>query len=234
LDWCDQLAKLFSKETFKLWWRPGLFVLFLISVVATGFYFNIAGRLEEIQEWIRQLGWMGYVMFVLIHVASMIAVTPRSVLAVAAGLIFGPVAGVILVTISSISGASVTFLLARYLARDTVERWFSKHKHLEHFYHMAETRGAMMIAITRVVPILPATVLNYGFGLTKIRFSRYFLWSLLCMIPGTLIYVLGANIITKIALDTAIPMWLVAILAAALIICGVCIITMRKFVLRMN
>ena len=64
-------------------------MLFLISVVTTGFYFNIAGRLEDIQEWIEQLGWAGYVMFILIHTASMIAVTPRSVLAVAAGLIFG-------------------------------------------------------------------------------------------------------------------------------------------------
>ena len=209
-------------------------MLFLISVVTTGFYFNIAGRLEDIQEWIEQLGWAGYVMFILIHTASMIAVTPRSVLAVAAGLIFGPVAGVILVTISSISGASVTFLLARYLARDTVERWFSKHKQLENFYHMAETRGAEMIAITRLVPILPATVLNYGFGLTKMRFSKYFLWSILCMIPGTFIYVLGANVVTKIISNAAIPMELAAVLVAAVIICVLFIIAMRKFILRIN
>jgi uncharacterized membrane protein YdjX (TVP38/TMEM64 family) len=62
---------------------------------------------------------------------------------------------------------------------------------------MTERHGAIIVAITRLVPIFPFNLLNYGFGLTRVRFGTYLLWSFLCMLPGIALYVVGADALTR-------------------------------------
>ncbi len=148
----------------------------------------------------------------------MIAAVPRSVLAVIAGLFFGSAVGIILVSISAPVGAGLSFLIARYFAQDATARLLSRNKKINKFYQLTEERGAIIVAITRLLLISPSCLLNYGFGLTKIRFLPYIFWSSLTMLPATVFYVMGAHAITESISQARIPWILVGSVLIALII----------------
>lgn len=179
------------------WWRPVLLFSFLAIALVLGKLLGVTGHLREWGEWIKSLGSLGYLVFVLVHVVAMVATIPRSVLAVVAGVLFGSVMGIILVTISAPIGAGLAFLIARYFARDATARWVVRNKKINRLYKIVEERGAVVLVATRLATFSPANVLNYAFGLTGISFATYMFWSFICMIPMTILYVVGANTITK-------------------------------------
>ena len=74
------------------------------------------------------------------------------------------------------------------------------------------------MAITRLVPLFPYNLLNYGYGLTRVRFATYVFWSWLCMIPATIVYVVGADAIFTAMRDGEIPWALLAALAVIIVL----------------
>lgn len=179
------------------WWRPVLLFSFLAVALVLGKLLGVTGHLREWGQWIKSLGSFGYLVFVLVHILAMVAAIPRSVLAIVAGVLFESVVGIILVTISAPIGAGLAFLIARYFARDATARWVARNKKINRLYEIVEKRGAIVLVATRLATFSPANVLNFAFGLTGISFTTYMFWSFLCMIPVTVLYVVGADTITK-------------------------------------
>lgn len=210
------------------WWRPVFLLSFLVVALVLVKVSGLVGRLIELQDLIKTQGALGYVVFVFIHIGTMIAVIPRSVLAVIAGVFFGSVVGIILVTISAPIGAGITLLIARYFAQEPVARLLSRNEKINELYQLTEERGAIIVVITRLLLISPANLLNYGFGLTKIRFLPYIFWSSLTMLPGTALYVLGADAITKGISQARSPPILLDSLTMALIV----VVILMRYALR--
>ena len=206
------------KAVVREWWRPVLLLSFLVVALVLVKVLGLVGRLVELQDWIKSLGTLSYVVFVLIHIVAMVVAIPRSVLAVIAGFFFGSVVGIILVTISAPIGASLAFLIARYFARDATVRLLSHNEKTNKLYQLTEEHGAIIVAMIRILLISPSCLLNYGFGLTKIRFLPYVFWSCLTMLPATVVYVMGADAITKGISQARIPWILVGSVIIALII----------------
>ena len=200
-------------KTSKGAWRPILLILAILAVMALAWYFDVGERLKGLEAWIDSLGAWGPLVFVIIYIASVVAALPGSVLTVAAGALFGSVMGVILVSIASTIGASLSFLIGRYFARDPVEKTLSKSDKFSRLDRLTEEHGDIMVAITRLVPIFPFNLLNYGFGLTKVPFWTYVFWSWLCMLPGTVLYVVGADAVTRGLREKRVPWELLAVLA---------------------
>jgi uncharacterized membrane protein YdjX (TVP38/TMEM64 family) len=125
------------------------------------------------------------------------------------------VSGVILVSIAATLGASLAFLIARYFARDAAARWLSQKEKFRRLDQLTEEHGAVIVALTRLVPILPFNLLNYGFGLTRVPFWTYLFWSWLCMLPGTVLYVVGADVFTSGISQGKVPWVLIGALAGA-------------------
>ncbi|MBI1824041.1 MAG: TVP38/TMEM64 family protein, partial [Nitrospirae bacterium] len=61
-----------------------------------------------------------------------------------------------------------------------------------------EEKGWIYVAITRLVPIFPYNLLNYAFGLTRIRFLEYILTSWICMLPATAAFVIFSSSLVEI------------------------------------
>jgi uncharacterized membrane protein YdjX (TVP38/TMEM64 family) len=205
------------------WWRPVALIGLVILIMVLAHVFKLGARLGELQDWIKGLGMLGYLVFVIIYVVATVFALPGSVLTIAAGALFGSVIGVILVSIAATIGASLAFLVARYFAQDATERWLSKSEKFKKLNNLTEQHGAIVVAITRLVPIFPFNLLNYGFGLTKVRFWTYVFWSWLCMLPGTILYVVGTDTITTAVREGRVP-W-VLVVALVIIIAVVVIIT---------
>jgi uncharacterized membrane protein YdjX (TVP38/TMEM64 family) len=188
-------------------WRPILLIVIVVAVIVLARVFGVGEQLARLRTWIDSLGALGPLVFTAVYAAATVAALPGSVLSVAAGALFGPVLGVITVIIAATLGASLAFLVSRYFARQAVAGWMEKNERFRKLDDLTEKHGDIIVAITRLIPIFPFNLLNYGFGLTKVSFRTYVLWSALCMLPGTILYVVGSAAIFEAAAEGRVP-WL--------------------------
>jgi uncharacterized membrane protein YdjX (TVP38/TMEM64 family) len=182
-------------------YRLMLFGVLALTVVAMLFLLPVKLILTQILNWTQGIGFWGYPVLVLTYVIATVFFIPGSLLTLAAGFLFGVVAGSITVSIGSTLGATVAFLVGRHLTREFIERWISSNAHFTAVDQAVGKQGFKMVLLTRLSPVFPFNLLNYAFGLTRVRFWVYVLASWLGMIPGTVMYVyLGstANDLTQL------------------------------------
>ena len=158
-------------------------VVLLISVGR-----QVGGRLPQFAEWVDGLGVWGPAVFVAGYAGATVAFVPGSVLTLAAGAIFGFVRGVAYVMIGATLGASLAFLVARYIARGAIERRLEGNRRFAAIDRAVGREGRKIVFLLRLSPVFPFNLLNYALGLTNVRFVDYFI-ACLGMIPGTLLYI---------------------------------------------
>lgn len=195
-------------------WKAALFFVALLALAVAAPALGLGARLIELRGWIEGLGALGPVVFALLYAVATVAAVPASLLTLAAGAMFGSAVGIATVAVGATAGAAAAFAIARWLARDTVAGWLAKSEKFAKLDAMTERHGAIIVAITRLVPIFPFNLLNYGFGLTRVRFGTYLLWSFLCMLPGIALYVIGADALTRGFAEGRIPWQLLGALLA--------------------
>lgn len=125
-----------------------------------------------------------FVAYVIVTGASLPGAT---VMTLAAGAIFGLGTGLVLVSFASTIGASVAFLVSRYLFRDLVESRFSGS--LKAINAGIDKDGPFYLFALRLVPAFPFFVINLVMGLTKLRLWTFFWVSQVGMLAGTVVYV---------------------------------------------
>jgi uncharacterized membrane protein YdjX (TVP38/TMEM64 family) len=125
--------------------------------------------------------------FLALHVAASLLFIPRTVLAMAAGLLFGMGWGLVWATAGSVLGAVAGFLVARYMNSGLVD--LESMPHIGPVLQRAEAGGWRSVAALRLVPFLPHTLGNYALGLTRLPLGQYALGSLLGQLPMTIAYV---------------------------------------------
>jgi uncharacterized membrane protein YdjX (TVP38/TMEM64 family) len=200
------------------WVRPVVLIVVIVALFVAFRVLGVERVFQEVRAWISGLGPWGPVVFVGIYILATVAVVPGSALSIAAGALFGSVVGVTVVIVGATVGASLSFLISRYVARDAVAQWLSTKERFKAIDRMTEEHGAVIVALTRLVPIFPFNLLNYGFGLTGVRFWTYVLWSFLCMIPGIILYVVGADALYQAVIMGKVPWALVGTLAAVFVL----------------
>src|SRR5712691_7111813 len=126
---------------------------------------------EAIVAWVEGLGVWGPLIFVGIYSLAPVLCVPGAVLTLAGGALFGPLAGALLSLVGATAGATVAFLLARFLAADWVERRLGKR--LQAIKAGVEHEGWRFVAFVRLVPVFPFTLLNYALGLTRLSVRTY-------------------------------------------------------------
>lgn len=195
-------------------WRPASLLAAVAAVLILVRVLGVGDRLGELRDWILRLGFWGPPVFILLYAGLAAVAFPGEILTVAAGMLFGSVEGVICASIASTLGASLAFLAARYLAREAFDRWLSGNKKFQRLIKLTEKRGALIVAFTRLVPVFPYNLLNYAFGLTRVPFSTYVFWSWLCMLPATVLYVVGTDALVEAVVQREIPWVLMGVVAA--------------------
>ncbi len=129
--------------------------------------------------------------FVALHIAASLFFVPRTLLALGAGLVFGMWWGMWWAALGSLAGAVTGFLVARYLHAGFAGR--VPPARLAALMARAEHGGWRMVAVVRLVPIIPHSLTNYALGLTRVRLGAYAVGSLLGQLPLTIAYAdLGA------------------------------------------
>ncbi len=141
---------------------------------------------SALDAWLSDLGVWAPVVYVALFATGTVAFIPGSLFALAGGALFGPVWGTVLNLLGATIGASVAFLVARYLASDWVARKAAGR--LKRLVTGVEAEGWRFVAFVRLVPLFPFNLTNYALGLTRIGVLPYIVTSLVCMAPGAIAY----------------------------------------------
>lgn len=146
------------------------------------------GALTSALQWIEGLGAIGAIAFILLYIVSTVAFLPGSVLTLGAGIVFGVVSGALYVFVGATLGATLAFLVGRYLARGWVSKKIAGNAKFQTIDEAVGREGFKIVLLTRLSPVFPFNLLNYAFGVTGVSLKDYFLGSV-GMIPGTIMYV---------------------------------------------
>ena len=184
----------------KKWIQPALIVMLIATVVVLGGRsVDLQQRLAEALAWIDGLGAVGFVVFVVLYVLACVFLIPGSLLTLGAGAIYGVATGTVLVSVASTLGATAAFLVGRYFARDWVGRRVAGNTTFAAIDDAVAREGWKIVGLTRLSPAFPFTLLNYGYGLTKVSARHYILASWIGMIPGTVMYVYMGSLAGNLA-----------------------------------
>ena len=170
--------------------RVVIAILVLAALFALFRFLPVARWIEELKTYVRGRGALGAAVFGLVYVgASLIPGGPAAIMTLAAGAVYGVVNGTILVSLSSITSATTAFLLARGVFRPRVLRIAEENRTFGSLNRAIRKEGARIVALVRLSPAFPFTIVNYLFGLTPVPLASYVLASWIAMLPGTLAYV---------------------------------------------
>ena len=200
------------------WWRLALLLCLLLAVAVGVRFLGASEKLWALHQWLTTLGPWGVLVFILIYLIAVVALMPGDLIAMAAGAIFGSVLGVVVVSIGATAGAGLAFLISRYCARDAVVRWLGGNKKFQKLDRLTAEHGAIIVAVTRLIPFFPFNLLNYGFGLTRVPFWTYLFWTWLCIIPTIVLYVVGADALTQGLMQRQVPWLLIGVGAVVLLL----------------
>ncbi len=139
-----------------------------------------------LDAWLSDFGLWAPVVYVSLYALGTVVFAPGSLFALAGGAMFGPLLGTFLNLTGATIGASIAFLIARYLAGDWVAQRTGGR--LKRMIAGVENEGWRFVAFVRLVPVFPFNLANYAFGLTRIPLVSYVVTSFITMAPGALAY----------------------------------------------
>lgn len=174
-------------------------IILLVSVLAAFgvcfYYFRdllslqaLADRESDFRAYQKDNPFVVYgIAFIVYVVVTGLSLPGAAILTLLMGWLFGFLGGLVLVSFASTSGASIAFLLSRYLMRDTIQNKFGKR--LKSFNDALAKEGAFYLFSLRLIPLVPFFVINVVMGLTPIKLKTYWWVSQIGMLPGTAAYV---------------------------------------------
>lgn len=191
-----------------------VFAALIIGVRALG----LAEYLEEekLKGLISGFGPWAPALFMLLYTLAPTLMLPGLPLSIVGGVLFGPFWGVVYVIISATMGATLAFLVSRYIARGFIEKKLvgSRWKKLD---EDVAKNGWKVVAFTRLVPLFPFNLLNYALGLTRIGLVPYVVTSFICMLPATIAFIVFSSSLLDLLKGKVSPQLILGIILIVLV-----------------
>jgi uncharacterized membrane protein YdjX (TVP38/TMEM64 family) len=173
------------------WLRSRRFWLLIVTGVLLAL---IASQLPltawflTLNKTLQSLGIWKLPTFALVYLIATVLGLPNILLILLAGSLFGFFQGVVVASVADITGAVACFLIGRTFARDRIKSWIQKNKKFSQIDQAVERSGWKILLLTRLSPLVPSSLLNYGFSCTKVKFWQYTFCSWVGMVPVIMLY----------------------------------------------
>ena len=141
-----------------------------------------------VNEGLEGLGFWAAPAFVLGYLIATVLGLPNILLILVSGSLFGFLKGVLVASIADVLGAIACFMIGRTLARDRIKRWVEQNPKFVRIDQAVERNGWKILLLTRLSPLVPSSLLNYGFSCTKVSFWQYTFFSWIGMVPVIVFY----------------------------------------------
>lgn len=172
--------------------------LILLISGAIGMFHN-QDLVTPLFDWLQDIGPWAVPLFILIDLLVVVLVLPGVMVTMAAGFLFGVVAGSLYVVIATSAGASIAFVVARYLFGESWVGYLRTHPRLRLIERDFAIRGWQIVLLTRLIPFFPFKLSNYFFGVTSIGFPAFFAGTVIGIVPFTLTNVYLGSIAADLA-----------------------------------
>jgi uncharacterized membrane protein YdjX (TVP38/TMEM64 family) len=207
----------------KLVKRPWFKLILIVCVVGVIFFILRAAGVdfssvneEKFRKWVESLDAWGPVVYIAVYILRPLIFFPAGILSAAAGVIWGPSLGFLYLQIAANISSTVEFLIARYFARSSVEK-FIKGK-MSGLDEKIEKHGFLTVLLIRIIPNVAWDIQNLSLGVTKVKFRDYFLATLIGIIPGSFAFVFFGASLIKVLFNPK-NVWIIGI--AILVFAGV-------------
>ncbi len=158
----------------------------LLAGIAAAAVYREQFSATALQSWMQDTGIAAPLIFMALYAAATVLFLPGSILTITSGALFGPIWGTFYSLTGATLGATLAFLVARYLASGWVAR--KAGGRLKQLIDGVEAESWRFIAFVRLVPLFPFNLLNYALGLTRIKLSHFIVTSYICMLPGSIAF----------------------------------------------
>jgi uncharacterized membrane protein YdjX (TVP38/TMEM64 family) len=175
-----------NKSTIR---RLVVLIVIVIAIFLAMQFLPVQQWLGNFNAWVAHTGVAGIFVFIGVYAVATVLLAPGSVLTVGAGFAFGLWKGFLAVSAGSTLGAALSFIVARFVARDKVEAIARGNEKFQRIDNAIGKQGAKLVFLLRLSPVIPFNLSNYFYGLTSVKFWPYLLASWIGMIPGTFLYV---------------------------------------------
>lgn len=172
-------------------------IVLLVGFIVAVRLLPLGEWIASFQAWVKDLGAIGYVVYVLAYVVFCIFFLPASVLTFGAGAVFGFVKGTIVVVIGATIGATISFLLGRTIMRHRIERMAAANQKFRALDRAIAREGGKIVFLIRLAPVFPFSFINFAFGLTGVRLLPYVVATFFGIIPVTVAFVYIADTATR-------------------------------------
>ena len=199
--------------------KIGLLIVIMLAIIAFFFYDiqqyatldYIKAKQQNIFEYYKQNIFFVLVLFIFLYVlVTALSLPVATFLTLLGGALFGFSTGLIIVSFASTIGATLAFLMARFLAQNYVQKYYKKQ--LSKINKKFKSEGAFYLFALRLVPVFPFFIINVVMGLMTIKTWTFYWVSQLGMLPGTIVYVYAGTQLAQIETfsDITTPSMLIA------------------------
>ena len=171
-----------------IFWQAVAVTCAIALAVALSHFFPVITFIGGLQERVISWGTWAGICYPLLFAACNILLLPGGILAVGGGFFFGLWWGFVIVFVGNVISTAISFAVSRSLAN----RWFSekltRNATLSALGPAVERESWKIILLSQLHPLFPTSLLNYFYGLTRIRFRTYMFWASVGRTPGFFFY----------------------------------------------
>lgn len=171
-----------------VFWQAVAVVCAIALALAFSRFLPVVAFVSAVQERVMNWGAWAGIFYPLLFAACNILLLPGGVLAVGSGFFFGLWWGFLIVVAGNIVSTSISFALSRSVAKHWFQQKLSVNPTLRALGPAVERESWKIILLSQLHPLFPTSLLNYFYGLTKIRFSTYMFWASIGRMPGLFFY----------------------------------------------
>jgi uncharacterized membrane protein YdjX (TVP38/TMEM64 family) len=169
-------------------WQAAAAVCAIGLAVAFSRFFPVVSLIELLQARVMSWGALAGICYPLLFAACNILLLPGGILAVGGGFFFGLWWGFLIVLVGNMVATGISFALSRFVARRWFRRKLSHNPTFKALGPAVERESWKIILLSQLHPLFPTSLLNYFYGVTRIRFSTYMLWAMIGRVPGLFLY----------------------------------------------
>src|SRR6266571_821602 len=178
-----------SKVSRAICYQVGALVLAIALAIALSRFIPVVNFIEALQQRVMSWGAWAAICYPLLFALCNILLLPGGILAVGGGFFFGLWWGFVIVFVGNVVATAISFALSRSIARGWFQRKLSGNPTLRALGPAVERESWKIILLSQLHPLFPTSLLNYFYGLTRIRFSSYMFWASIGRMPGLFLYV---------------------------------------------
>ena len=150
--------------------------------------FPLVDVLADVQQHVMRWGVWSAIWYPLLYAGCNVLLLPGGVLSVGAGFFFGLWWGFAIALLGNVGGAAISFFISRSVGRQWLRRKLSRNRTFVALEPAIDKEGWKIILLSQLHPLFPTSLLNYLYGLTRIRFKTCMLWVAVGQAPGLFLY----------------------------------------------